>query len=625
MSEDDQTDRLGESPNPADQLRDALQRLAPEVFSEGRVDCDALRRSLGEDRVTGDGERYRLDWPGKNDAYRVLQTPTTATLRPQREQSVNFDTAEHVFIEGENLEVLKVLQKSYFGKVKLIYIDPPYNTGNDSFVYPDRFQESKDAYLRRVDDLDDDGTLMREGAFHRNSRENGHYHSNWLSMMLPRLYIARNLLREDGVIFVSCDDHEIHNLRNVMNEVFGEENFVATCVWQKRYSRENRGAIGDAHEYLLVFARDSNAFQEVRGLVKPTAQQLAVYKNPNNDDRGRWRSVPMTAQGYRPNQMYTVTTPSGATHQPPEGRCWSLTEPEFKKLREQGRIYFGKNGDSQPNIIRYLDEVEGLVPWTWWPAAEVGHTDEPRKEIQSIFGSQAVFDTPKPVRLLRRILDIATPTGEPEIVMDFFAGSGATMEAVLRQNEEDGGQRQCIAVQLAEPLDQDGHEWSNIAEVARARIRKDIESLDKPADLASDGQERPGFRSYALAPSNFRQWRGDGIDSATELADQIRLFAESTKSGAHREDILHELLLRFGRELTTPVTIDALGGGQVYSVDGDDLLLVLDCINEAMIQPLVDRKPREIVVLDALFEGTDPLRSNLELQCRDADIRLVAV
>lgn len=625
MSDNDQTDHLGQSPNPADELRDKLRQLAPEIFSEGRVDCDALRRSLGEDRVIADSERYRLDWPGKNDAYRILQTPTTATLRPQREQSVNFDDAEHVFIEGENLEVLKVLQKSYFGKVKLIYIDPPYNTGNDSFVYPDRFQESKDEYLRRVDDLDDDGTLMREGAFHRNSRENGHYHSNWLSMMLPRLYIARNLLREDGVMFVSCDDHEIHNLRNVMNEVFGEENFIATCVWQKRYSRENRGAIGDAHEYLLVFARKADAFQEVRGLVKPTEQQLSVYRNPNNDPRGRWRAVPMTAQGYRPNQMYTVTTPSGITHQPPEGRCWSITETEYQKLLDQGRIYFGRNGDSQPNIIRYLDEVEGLVPWTWWPASEVGHTDESRKEIQSIFGSQAVFDTPKPVRLLRRILEIATPTGKPEIILDFFAGSGATMESVLRQNQADGGQRRCINVQFAEPIDAAGGEWNDIAEVARVRIRKAIESLASGADLASPQTPHPGFRSYRLSPSNFRKWRGDGIESAAELAEQIRLFAESTKSGAATEDILHELLLRFGRELTAPVSIEALPGGRVHRVEDGDLLFLLEGVDEAMIPPLIERKPREIVVLDALFEGNDPLRSNLELQCRDAGIRLVAV
>jgi len=616
---------IAASPNPADLKREALKQALPEAISEGKVDVEALKRALGEDFVIDGGERYRLDWVGKSEAYKVLQTPTTATLRPRRDQSVNFDTASHVFIEGENLETLKVLQKAYFGKVKLIYIDPPYNTGNDNFVYPDRFQESKEDYLKRINELDDDGALMREGFFRKNSRESGHYHSNWLSMMLPRLYIARNLLHEQGVVFVSCDDNEVYNLRCLMNEIFGEDAFIATCVWQKRYSRENRGIIGDAHDYLLVYARNTEKFQAVRGLISPTEKQLKVYKNPNNHPRGRWRAVPMTAQGYRKNQMYEIETPSGVKHKPPEGRCWGMTEPEFKKLLEQGRIWFGKSGDAQPGVIRFLDEVEGLVPWTWWPASEVGHTDEARKEIRARLGTQSAFDTPKPVRLIQRILEIAVPHGDEELILDFFAGSGTTMEAVLRQNAEDGGNRRCILVQLPEPLDTDNVEFSDIAQVARTRIRAVIEDLKATDDLASPFPEDEGFKAYSLAPSNFKQWRGKAIESADDLAEQVKLFMNAEKDGADTGAVLHELLLKLGYELTANVETIELDGHTVHAVDEGRLLMILEGFSEDMIEPLIERKPQQIVTLDSVFENSDPLKSNLSLQCRDADIRFVCI
>ena len=292
---DPKSDLMGPSPNPADERRAQLAALIPEAFSEGRLDIAALKRSLGEEAVIEGGERYALTWAGKNAAYKVLQTPSTATLRPQRELSANFDEAQHVFIEGENLEVLKVLQKAYFGKVKLIYIDPPYNTGSDSFIYPDRFQESKEDYLKRINELADDGTLMREGFFRKNSKENGHYHSNWLSMMLPRLYIARNLLREDGVIFVSCDDNEVHNLRCLMNEVFGEENFVATVIWQKVFSPKNSAKhFSEDHDYVLVYSRRAEDWRPA--LLSRTEEMEARYDNPDDDPRGPWTSGDLSAR-----------------------------------------------------------------------------------------------------------------------------------------------------------------------------------------------------------------------------------------------------------------------------------------------------------------------------------------
>ncbi len=329
----------------------------------------------------------------------------------------------NLIIEGDNFDALRYLRMTHAGKVKCIYIDPPYNTGNRDFIYNDRFVDKEDAYR----------------------------HSKWLEFMYRRLQLAKDLLAEDGVIFVSIDDNEVFNLGLLMNAVFGEINHVATCVWQKRYSRENRGAIGDAHEYLLVYAINPDVFKEQRNKIPPTEKQAAIYKNLNNDPKGAWRVIPMTAQGYRPNQMYEIVTPAGVAHRPPEGRCWSTIESEFSRMREEGRIWFGKEGKSQPGIIRYFTEVGGMVPWTWWPHEEVGHTDEARKEIQSIFGTQTAFDTPKPIRLIERILRIATKPDD--LVLDFFAGSGTTAHAVMKLNAEDGGNRRFILVSSTEATD----------------------------------------------------------------------------------------------------------------------------------------------------------------------------
>lgn len=329
----------------------------------------------------------------------------------------------NLIIEGDNYDALRALRMSHAGAVHCIYIDPPYNTGNRDFVYNDRFVDKSHRFR----------------------------HSLWLEFMHKRLRLAKDLLADDGVIFVSIDDNELFRLGMLMDEVFGNSGHVATCVWQKRYSRENRGAIGDAHEYLLVFAKSPELFKQVRNLIPLSEGQAKIYKNTNNDPKGRWRAIPMTAQGYRPNQMYEITGPDGTTHTPPEGRCWSMIEPEFIKLREKERIYFGKDGSAQPSVIRYLSEVAGIVPWTWWPHEEVGHTDEARKEIQSIFGTQTAFDTPKPVRLIERVLQIALKSGDT--VLDFFAGSGTTAHAVAKLNAQDGGDRRFILVSSTEATD----------------------------------------------------------------------------------------------------------------------------------------------------------------------------
>jgi adenine-specific DNA-methyltransferase len=588
-----------------EEKRRELLRLFPEARTEaGQIDFERLRLALGETVDTGK-ERYGLTWPGKTECMRAVQTPSLGTLRPCREESVDFDASENLIIEGDNLEVLKLLQKSYLGKVKMIYIDPPYNTGND-FIYPDDYSESLQTYLQYTGQADAEGK-----KFSTNPETDGRFHSKWLSMMWPRLALARNLLRDDGALFMTIDDNEVHNLRCVADLVFGEENFVATCVWQKRYSRENRGAIGDAHDFLLVYARNAEQFQEMRGLIPMNEEQASVYKNPNNDPKGRWRPVPMTAQGFRPNQMYEIVTLSGARHRPPEGRCWSMTEPEYLRLKDEGRIYFGKDGSAQPGVIRYLSEVEGLVPWTWWPSDEVGHTDEARKEIQAIFGTQTVYDTPKPVRLIRRMLEIAAP--DDAIVVDFFAGSGTTAEAVLRLNEQDSGNRKFVLVQLPEPTGR--ADYPTISDITKERVRRVIKKLNESeaAQIPLGGAKKQdrGFRVYKLAESNFAAWNADVAHEAEAVAKQLDLHVEHIRAGRSAEDLLWEILLKSGFPLTTPIETLTLEGKTVYAAAGGEMLVCLDrALTLEAIRAIAERKPSRVVLLDEGFAKNDQLKAN---------------
>lgn len=359
-----------------------------------------------------------LNWIGKDAVINHHLDVPFHLLKDVPDLGCGDPGSGNLIVEGDNLLALKALLPYYKGKVKCICIDPPYNTGNEGWAYNDNVNSPTiKKWLGE--------TVGKEG-------ETLDRHDRWLCMMYPRLALLQEFLSEDGSIWVSIDDNEVALLRVLMDEVFGRERFVACNIWQKRYSRENRGAIGDVHDYIAVYAKNPDLFQEARNLVPLTEEQSKIYKNPNDDPKGRWRGIPMTAQGYRPNQMYDIISSDGTIHKPPEGRCWSTIEPEFLKLKEAGRIWFGKDGKTQPNIIRYLSEVGGMVPWTWWPHDEVGHTDESRKEVQSIFHTQTAFDTPKPTRLIERILQIATNPGD--LVLDSFAGSGTTGHAVLKMN-----------------------------------------------------------------------------------------------------------------------------------------------------------------------------------------------
>lgn len=601
-----------------------LAELFPNVITESldaegnvttAVDFDLLRQELCDHVTEGPQERYRLDWPGKRAAAFAANAPIAKTLRPVREESVDFDTTKNLFIEGDNLDALKLLQESYLGKVKLIYIDPPYNTGND-FVYNDDFAESASEYLARSGQISEAG-----GRLVANTEANGRFHSDWLSSLYPRLKLARNLLSTDGAIAVSIDDNEMPNLRHVMDEVFGARNFIAAVVWQKRYSRENRGVIGDAHEYLLVYARNPSAFQESRGLIPPSEKQLEVYKNPNNDPRGRWRGVPMTAQGFRPNQMYEITTPSGARHLPPEGRCWSMIESEFMRLRDAGRIYFGKDGNAQPSVIRYLDEVEGFVPWTWWPSDEVGHTDESRKEIRRLLGTQTAFDTPKPVRLMRRLLHITVPADG--IVLDFYAGSGTTAHAVMEANAEDGCNRQFILVQLAETIAGD-HEFNTVADVARTRIVNASSEIIAHSGHSTSWNRDLGFRMLRIDSAG-----STDVLTSPDVLTQATLLGsiESLKVDRSGEDLLFQVLINWGLELSLPIGRQEIDGREVLSVDDDALVACFaESVTPEVVRAIAARSPLRAVFRDDAFES-DAARINAEQVFREVspatDVRTI--
>ena len=623
----------GYSQTPQEERIKVLQSLMPEVFDEGKIDWEKLKATLGGE-VNFANERYVLNWAGKSDAFRIMQQPSSATLVPCREESVDFDQTENIFIEGENMEVLKVLQKSYFGKVKMIYIDPPYNTGNDSFVYPDKFSETKEEYLKRVGDKDEEGYMTREGMFRKNSKENGQYHSNWLNMMMPRLYLAKSLLREDGVIFVSIDDNEVHNLRLLMNEIFGEENFVASIVWQKRTSPDARYNLGAAHDYVLVFGKDLDSLKPTLNKVALTSERINEYKNPDDDPRGPWASVDITGQtGHATSsQFYMIKTPSGIEYEPPVGRCWALAKQTFEDLCNDNRIWFGADGNSRPRKKIFLSEVEGINSWTWWANTEVGHNQEASKEIKDLLGSADIFTNPKPTRLLKQMLTIATK--KEDVVLDFFSGSATTAHAVMQLNKEDGGHRKYICVQLPELCDPKSEAYkagySTIAEISKERIRRagakiraevEVEQAKREGQFEFEEDqaiEMPdlGFKVFKLSESNFKQWREIKGSSQEEWKQQMLDFINPVTENATTGNMVYELLLKSGKSLTS--TIEHKNG--YYAINGKELTLMLEAATQETVDAILAEHPQKVLALDNLFEGNDQLKTNTALQMRDAGV-----
>ncbi|MBR7022266.1 MAG: site-specific DNA-methyltransferase, partial [Bacteroidales bacterium] len=555
----------GKSQTPQEERIKILQSLMPEVFDEGKIDWEKLKATLGEE-VNFANERYVLNWAGKGDAFRVMQQPSSATLVPCREESVDFDQTENIFIEGENMEVLKVLQKSYFGKVKMIYIDPPYNTGNDSFIYPDKFSETKEEYQRRVGDKDEEGYMTREGMFRKNSKENGQYHSNWLCMMMPRLYLAKALLREDGVIFVSIDDNEVHNLRLLMNEIFGEENFVCQFIWHSRQNKDNRNinGVSNDHEYILCYAKQ-NTDRVFIGTERKTEQ----YTNPDDDPRGPWTSANMvglaTAEA-RPNLHYDLINPIDGVNYGCPAKGWRYDRNTMARLIEEKRILWPGNSNGRPRKKAFLSELSGKLPGFSSIIEEGIYTNTATKEIASMFGG-FWFDFPKPTVLIKQLLSQIVQ--DEEIVLDFFAGSCTTAHAVMQLNKEDGGHRKFICVQLPELCDEKSEAfkagYKTIAEIGKerirragAKIRKEVEDEQAKQNEKLPFGEEPtikmpdlGFKVFKLSESNFKQWRkvkgSENEEWKLQIEDSLHPVAEI----ATKNNMVYELLLRSGKSLNS--------------------------------------------------------------------------
>jgi adenine-specific DNA-methyltransferase len=546
-----------------------LKAIFPEVVTEGKIDFEVLKQLLGASVDEGE-EKYGLNWHGKRRARQLALTPSTGTLRPNPDASVEWDTTGNLMIEGDNLEVLKLLQKSYATRVRLIYIDPPYNTGND-FVYPDDFQDNIRNYLELTGQLDTQGRTMVS-----NPEASGRFHTDWLNMIYPRLSLARSLLTEDGAIFVSIDDNELHNLKAVLDSIFGVENFIGVFVWEKRTTRENRKVFSVNQDYIVCYAKEKPVFERARCLLPRSDESEQRFSNPDKDPRGPWQSVSMNAQagpGRRKEQFYTVTTPSGRKVDPPSGRCWVYTQDRFEELRADNRVWFGEDGANVPRLKCFRSESEdGVVPHTLWTSDEVGTTDTAKKAIKDLFDGIEVFDTPKPVELLQRIIQIGTRQGGDDIVLDFFAGAAPLGEAIYRQNAADSGRRRFIVVQLPEPLPEDSParqlKFETLSAVAIDRLRRAGAKI-RQENPAFSGDL--GFRLFRLASSNIRAWEPD----RQNIEGTLRESVEHLKTDRSEADILFELLLKLGLDLTVPIEQRRITTKVVHSVGGGTLLVCL--------------------------------------------------
>lgn len=595
-----------------------------EVKRDGKVehaiDFDVLRQELSDSIVEGREERYQFTWPDKKKAMLAANAPITATLRPVVADSVGKDgtpggfDSENLYIEGDNLEVLKLLQETYLGKVKMIYIDPPYNTGND-FVYEDDFAQSAAYYMDNSGQYDEEGNRLVT-----NTESNGRFHTDWLNMIYPRLKLAKDLLADNGAIFISIDENEMDNLRKICDDVFGESNFIGQFIWQRRTSPDMRKLVSTAHDYIVTYGKNTGNLSNTINKVRLTEKDAANYSNPDNDPRGPWASSDFTAQGFRPNQMYEITTPGGAKYTPPEGRCWKNIESEFLKQCEEGRMWFGKDGMGIPRRKTYLSEREGKNVWTWWPNSEVGHSQEATQEVKNLFDGHAYFDYPKPVRLLKKIIQIGTH--DDSIVLDFFSGSATTAHAMIQLNTEDNGHRKFILVQLPEKTDEESEAYKagykNICEIGKERIRragKQILSAGGGQLEMSETQPEPGtpvdvgFRCLRLDSSNM-----ENVYYTPEEISQQDMFSlvDNVKSDRTPEDLLFQVMLDLGVLLSSPIEVKEIAGKKVFNVADGFLLACFDHdVTEETVKAIAQMKPYYAVFRDSSM-ANDSVATNFD-------------
>lgn len=565
-----------------------LKALFPEVFSEDKIDFQRLKQVLGEENIVK-GEHYQLSWAGKSEARKEIQKQTTSTLNLQGFE--NLAGLCHIFIEGENLEVLRILQKSYFGKVKMIYIDPPYNTGNDSFVYPDNYSERQDQYKKRTNTTNEEGFLNKQDLWKKNTKENGQFHSVWLSMMYARLYLSRNLLRDDGVIFISIDDAEQANLKLLCDEIFGEENFLGDIIWNSTKSVTNTALISVSHTYNLCYFKNLEYFKKNRTEFR-LPETGEGFSNPDKDTRGVWKADPFQVGGWRPNQQYEIINPNtGVIYKPNVGCSWKNDFETFKKLVEDNRIVFGVGGEAGPQRKRFLSEAEqrGKVSKTLW--TDLDTTSNATIDLKALMQEAGLFDNPKPCSLIKRFLQLGTKSKENHIVLDFFAGSGTTAQAVMEFNEEDGGNRQFICVQMPEPTQENTQAYKSgyqtIAEIAKARIGKVREKIEQTL--------RPTVLNYTLAPSNFKIWRTD-VQSKEAIAKQLLDLKDTPISPKPSHvDLFTELCLKNGLGLGISYKVE----NNFYKTEG--LWCCFEAFRTEMKDEIGRHKPQKIIFLNSCF------------------------
>ena len=624
MKNKNQPDKVEQSsPSVVNERIEHIKNLFPECFTEGKIDFEKLREVLGEAIETGP-ERYNFTWADKRDAIRMLQVPSLSTLIPYREESVNFDETQNLFIEGDNLEVLKLLYKSYFGRIKVIYIDPPYNTGKE-FVYPDNYRSPIDTYLRLTGQEDDSGNLLTS-----NAETSGRYHSTWLSMMYPRLFTARQLLRDDGLIFVSIDDHEAHNLRLIMNEVFGEENFVSNIIWQKKFTRSNDARwFSNNHDYILVFAR--NKEQLDLNLPSRTDAQSAMYSNPDNDPKGDWSSSPLHAKsGKKTNQSFEYEFKNGVVWSPPPGTFPRYSRETLAELDENNEIWFGKNGKATPRKKIYLSEVKsGVTPVTVWLNDEVGNTSDANNELKTLLGS-GIFDNPKPTTLIKRIIQLSTLPSDQDIVLDFFAGSCTTADAVLDLNKEDGGNRKFICVQLPEPLaspkeSKNGTLLSNVSDIGKERIRRVIDRIQHQDEVQCpiefhEGYNQLGFKVFKLSAPSYRRWQDSTEKDFNSYIQEMALFNDPLLDNWRAEDIIYDIVIKEGYSLNCCIEpLQDICTNTVYKVTdmdkGQAFTVCLDDTIELGLSKELNFDKQDLFICRDVSLN-DEMAANLALQCR---------
>ena len=625
----------GESFDLTKQNVERLKELFPEVLTDGeKIDFDLLKTVLGE-VVEDKHERYQFTWHGKKQAILGAQKPSKGTLRPVLEKSKNFHQTENLYIEGDNFEVLKLLQKSYNGKIKMIYIDPPYNTGKD-FVYKDNFKNGVQNYLEQTGQVDSEGNHLST-----NTESNGRFHTDWLNMMYARLKLARNLLTDDGVIFISIDDIEVSNLRKICDEIFGENNFISNIVWQKKFSRANDATyFSTMHDHILCYCK-KHIKQNENGWkigLLPRGDEIPTgYSNPDDDERGVWTSVVLSAKSGSDKLLYPITTPSGRVCTPPSGRYWSVNQERFNELVQDHRIWFGINGDGMPRLKTFLSEVQdGLRPNSILFHQEVGHNQEGKQETKALFDDVGVFDGPKPVRLLSQLITIAN-LKENDIVLDFFSGSATTAHAVMKYNAQTEKNIRFILVQLPEEC-KEGTEaekagYHTICDIGEERIRRAGEKMkqelvekQKAAGRLEGNTIDPesldfGFKVLKLDTSNIREWNAD----FEQLEDELDLFETPFIEERMELDIVYEIMLKYGLELTYPIETFDVDGKNVFDIAFGNLFICLaDNINTTVAKGIISKRDEyrietsSVVLSDAGFKGNDSEKLNCIELLKDA-------